>query len=426
MRDRAPRPTFRCVMRKRTSSRSILDIARVVSLVAGFTIAGYLGAMISGDEIAFAKGGDGGSKGGSDGGSSGGKGAGDGGKGSGSGGSAGSGSSGSSTGNGGKGTGGTGTGGSGTGGTGVASGTGSTGIGGTGSGVGVGGTASGGSGKSTGTGATGSVGGTGLAGSAVAGTSSSGGGATPTGGSEERAGSADTGSTRGGNGFFARLMRSFRFGLFSPEPKPVASGPLIGMPSPNARRIGPPGDPALVRRAAPPRETQAFRFDVGTAVFPTTGGVLTTEQVDGVDLVTVDARHHRVIRPAAFFEPHEGARYDRRAVERFWPIEIGKRVRFVETVGNERWLHVMSAIRVETVSVPAGVFRAFVVERTMQQIGQGPRPVATYTYWYAPDAGAIVKTEVRPGDGERAITEEADVIGYPLSRPGTALTGSLE
>ena len=134
---------------------------------------------------------------------------------------------------------------------------------------------------------------------------------------------------------------------------------------------------------------------------------------------TVDERHHRVIHPAAFFEPHEGARYDRRAVERFWPIEIGKQVRFVETVGNQRWVHVMSAVRMENVAVPAGVFRAFVVERTMQSIGPGPRPVSTYTYWYAPDAGAIVKTQVPPVDGIRirSNTEEADVLGHPLPRP---------
>ncbi|HXA69814.1 MAG TPA: hypothetical protein VNW24_05155, partial [Stellaceae bacterium] len=133
----------------------------------------------------------------------------------------------------------------------------------------------------------------------------------------------------------------------------------------------------------------------------------------------------RVIHPAAFFEPHEGAQYDRRAVERFWPIELGKPVRFVEAVGNQRWLHVMSAVRVETVSVPAGLFRTFVVERTMQSLEPGARPAATYTYWYAPDAGAIVKTELRPGDGRRAIAEEADVIGYPLSRLGATSTGAL-
>jgi hypothetical protein len=221
-------------------------------------------------------------------------------------------------------------------------------------------------------------------------------------------------------------MRSFGLVTDEPRTQPVLapSRSLVGALPPNARNIGTPGVPALTRQV-PPKETQAFRFDVGTAVFPTTGGVLTTEGVDGVDVVTVDARHHRVIHPAAFFEPHEGARYDRRVVERFWPIELGKQVRFVETVGNDRWLHVMSAVRVERVSVPAGVFRAFVVERTMQSIAPGPRPVATYTYWYAPKAGAIVKTELRPGNGAPAITEEADVIGYPLPRPSAASTSRV-
>jgi hypothetical protein len=241
------------------------------------------------------------------------------------------------------------------------------------------------------------------------------------GGGDGRAADRD----RSGGGLFARLMQSF--GLASAPPRieraVAPSWSLFGALLPGARRTGTPGAPAA--QIVPPRESQAFRFDVGTAVFPTTGGVLTTEEVDGVDLVTVDARHHRVIRPAAFFEPHEGAQYDRRVVERFWPIAVGKGVRFVETLGRERWLHVMSAVRAETVSVPAGEFRAFVVERTMQKIGAGPRSVATYTYWYAPEAGAIVKTELKPGNGAPAVTEEADVIGYPLSRPSAAAADAL-
>ena len=257
-------------------------------------------------------------------------------------------------------------------------------------------------------------------GSGSAGSGASGSAAGLDGGGDGRAADRD----RSG-GLFARLMQSF--GLASAPPRieraVAPSWSLFGALPPGARRTGTPGAPAA--QIVPPRESQAFRFDVGTAVFPTTGGVLTTEEVDGVDLVTVDARHHRVIRPAAFFEPHEGAQYDRRVVERFWPIAVGKRVRFVETLGRERWVHVMSAVRAETVSVPAGEFRAFVVERTMQKIGAGPRSVATYTYWYAPEAGAIVKTELKPGNGAPAVTEEADVIGYPLSRPSAAAVDAL-
>jgi hypothetical protein len=323
-------------MRQNSFLRSILHMAAVLALVAGFALGLYGGALVLGAHVAYAKG---------DGGGGGGGNAGGGGKGSG-----------------------------------------------------------GSSGKG------------GSAGGGASGSSSDFGG-----GGEGRAGDSD----RSSGGIFARVMRSFGLANTAPRIEPVvAPSRPVGAVPPNAR--GTPGVPALARRVPPPRETQAFRFDVGTAVFPTTGGMLTTEEVDGVDLVTVDARHHRVIHPAAFFEPHEGAQYDRRAVERFWPIELGKRVRFVETVGTERWLHVMSAVRAETVSVPAGDFRALVVERTMQKIGDGPRSVATYTYWYAPKAGAIVKTELRPGDGRPAITEEADVIGYPLPQPSTASTSSLQ
>ena len=86
----------------------------------------------------------------------------------------------------------------------------------------------------------------------------------------------------------------------------------------------------------------------------------------------------------------------------------------------------MSAIRVETVEVPAGVFRAFVVERTTQSLAPGPRPVATFTYWYAPDARTIVKVRTESGDGSPATTEDADVLGYPLSRSSTASLGGVD
>ena len=372
-------------MRKQTRSQSVLKISRVLSLAGSLALAGYLGASIAGEHAAWAR---------SDGGSGGtGNGSGSGGSGSGSG-------------------------------VGVGAGVG---IGGTGAGVGVG---VGIGGTGSGTGAASSSGGTGVA----AGSSLGGSTGSISGAQDSNPGAATPGNfgvgretaIRRQESFFTRLMRTI--GLASPEPfgaPAIVTAPtsLGGLP-----RITPPSTLQGVAASPPklPEQTQAFRFEVGTAVFPTTGGVFTTEGVDGVDVVTVDARHHRVIHPAAFFEPHEGAKYDRRAVESFWPIEVGKRVRFVESLGTARWEHVMSAIGVETVSVPAGVFRAFVVEHTVQPLGQGPRPVATYTYWYAPDAGAIVKSQFQPGDGKPPVTDEADVLGYPLTLPSTASTGLLE
>ena len=406
MRHRAATQPIRCAMtRKQTGSCSTIEVARVLSLVTGFILAGYGGAFIAGIDVAHAAG-------------TGGTGAG--GTGTGGTGTGGTGTGG--TGTGGTGTGGTGTGGTGTGGTGV--GTGGTGTGGsTGSGTGTGGL---GIGSGTGTGGTGGAGagvGIGAAGSG-SGTGFAGGGisaGTGEGRAESSRGFVDQ------RGAPSWVTRSTGFAGAPPHMAPAVGPPLslIVAPPASAPTIGKPDSVSSAVVPALARETQAFRFDVGTAVFPTTGGMFTTEGVDGVDVVTVDARHHRVIRPAAFFEPHEGAQYDRRAVERFWPIELGKQVRFVEAAGNDRWLHVMSAVRVETVSVPAGLFRSFVVERTVQSLEQGARPAATYTYWYAPEAGAIVKTQLQPGDGRPTITEEADVLGYPLSRLSTASTRAL-
>jgi hypothetical protein len=344
-------------MRQDTVLRSIVRIVGVLSLVAGFALGLYGGALILGSDVVYAKGDGGGG------------------------------------GNGG----------------------GGNGNGGGGGGNGGGGNGNGGGGNGNGAGKGGSGAGSGASGNAGAGVAGS------LGSGDGKGDARGVGADQHGGGVFAWVMRSF--GLVGAEPGTERAPPA---PPREVQRVAAPGLVRHVAVPAVPRERQAFRFEIGAAVFPSTGGMLMTEGVDGVDVVTVDERHHRIIHPAAFFEPHEGAQYDRRALERFWPIELGKRVRFVETVGKQRWLHVMSAVRVETVSVPAGVFRAFVVERATQPLGEGPRPVTTRTYWYAPDAGAIVETEIRPGDGRPTITEEAEVVGYPLAPLSTASAGTVE
>jgi hypothetical protein len=158
---------------------------------------------------------------------------------------------------------------------------------------------------------------------------------------------------------------------------------------------------------------QPFHFDVGTIVFPSTGGVVQTERVDGVDVTTVDALHRRTVHSAGFFEPHDGGRYDRAAVERFWPLRVGKQVTFVERAPDGDWLHTLRAVRGEIVTVPAGSFDTFVVERATSGLGR-THFFATYTYWYAPAAGAIVRAEIRQA-GTSPAPIEAEILGRPIA-----------
>jgi len=389
-------------MRRITRRPSSSEIFRVLSLIALFATGSIAGALLTGTHVAYAKGGGGKGGGGGEGRGGGNGGGGSGGNGAG----AGAGAGGA----------GTGTGGTGAGPGGVDSGTGA-GSGGTGAGAGGSGggiAASSGGHSSSG------------AGAQQAGTTSSGDGR----------GSSGSANDDGNGGFLGRLARGIGLTtLFAsapsavPPPMPPVAALSTNWPpiqSTGVSRGTAGAHGARLSRSAPShRETQSFQFEVGATVFPTTGGVVTTEAVDGVDVVTVDALHRRTIHPAAFFEPHEGAQFDRRSVERIWPLEIGKTVHFLETAGSQRWLNVLSVSRVETVGVPAGVFRAFVVERTVTSMAPGPRPVVIYTYWYAPDAGTIVKSAVKSGGG-KPVTDEADVLGYPLSRPSTASVGSAD
>lgn len=56
---------------------------------------------------------------------------------------------------------------------------------------------------------------------------------------------------------------------------------------------------------------------------------------------------------------------------------------------------------------------------------QVPDPVATYTYWYAPDAGAIVKFEETTRRG-KTVAAEADIIGYPLPIRSRTAAGAVD
>jgi len=136
-------------------------------------------------------------------------------------------------------------------------------------------------------------------------------------------------------------------------------------------------------------------------------------RVDGVDVTTVDALHRRTVHSAGFFEPHDGGRYDRAAVERFWPLRVGKQVTFVERAPDGDWLHTLRAVRGEIVTVPAGSFDTFVVERATSGLGR-TRFFATYTYWYAPAAGAIVRAEIRQA-GTSPAPIEAEILGRPIA-----------
>lgn len=106
----------------------------------------------------------------------------------------------------------------------------------------------------------------------------------------------------------------------------------------------------------------------------------------------------------------------------FWPLEVGKTVTFNYGAGSP--LHVTARVlRTETITVPAGTFYTYVVERRTHPSTDFRETVTDF--WYAPSVGTVVK-EVNnsPTQGSRGSFEAVSIVlphplnGIPVTTPG--------
>jgi hypothetical protein len=121
-------------------------------------------------------------------------------------------------------------------------------------------------------------------------------------------------------------------------------------------------------------------------------------------LTTVNAADSVITRPGGFFSPRSGSLYDANVLAGLWPLKVGKTVQFVQHLDKDAWRQTIKVLRTETIATPAGRFNTFVVQREARGLG-ATNFLATYTYWYAPDPGAIVKFDVHQTAGA-AVAEK--------------------
>jgi len=152
------------------------------------------------------------------------------------------------------------------------------------------------------------------------------------------------------------------------------------------------------------------------SVIQTSAGTYTVTGSSGYDLVLQkDARagggfttQHALFQE----EPENTASYSRREVEGLWPLQVGKRgsTDMVTQSGgrNLRW----EVVRTETITVPAGTFATYVIEK--RERSSDDQFQATERWWYAPQLGYPVKyeQELVRGIDKRAPWELAS-IRYP-------------
>lgn len=215
-----------------------------------------------------------------------------------------------------------------------------------------------------------------------------------------------------------------------PAPAPAAPTTVIvtqPATTPTAPVVVTQPAPVIVTQPALPSPAPYNPPPVGS-VIQTSAGTFTVTGHNGYDLVLQkDARAgggfttlHGLVQE----QPENTASYSRGEVERLWPLQVGKRgsTDMITQQGgrNLRW----EVVRTETVTVPAGTFPTYVVEK--RERSSDDAFLATERWWYAPQLGFPVKYEQELVRGiDRRAPWELVSIRYPAApvAGGTVVPG---
>jgi hypothetical protein len=152
------------------------------------------------------------------------------------------------------------------------------------------------------------------------------------------------------------------------------------------------------------------------SVIQTSAGTYTVTANNGYDVVLQkDAKAgggFTTLHGLWMQEPDNTSSYSRSEVESLWPLQVGRRAStdMITQQGghNLRW----DVPRTETVTVPAGTFPTYVIEK--RERSSDDSYLATERWWYAPQLGFPVKYEQELVRGiDRRAPWELVSIRYP-------------
>jgi len=199
-------------------------------------------------------------------------------------------------------------------------------------------------------------------------------------------------------------------------PAPASPPPTVIVTQPNTAPVvvtqPPPvavAQPTLISPApyTPPPAGSVIQTSAGTYTVTESNGydlVLQKDAQAGGGFTTLHGLFQR--------EPENTSTYSRREVESLWPLQVGKRAStdMITQQGgrNLRW----EVVRTETVTVPAGTFPTYVVEK--RERSSDDSYLANERWWYAPQLGFPVKYEQELVRGiEKYAPWELVSIRYP-------------
>jgi hypothetical protein len=143
----------------------------------------------------------------------------------------------------------------------------------------------------------------------------------------------------------------------------------------------------------------------GTMIYTTDSGYFDVVATDDMMVTTINKAGAIAHRFGLFAPYWIESEVDARAVERIWPLGVGKETHYILTHNDSSWQETTQVVRTERVTVAAGTFDTYVVER--HSLGTGSNYFdGTRTFWYAPSVGFIVKFDIKVkagnANGEKA------------------------
>jgi hypothetical protein len=192
----------------------------------------------------------------------------------------------------------------------------------------------------------------------------------------------------------------------------VTAPPVVAVPAPSTAYV-----PATLQTTAV--QPAPFAPAPPGTIIETTADRRVVSRVDGYE-VEYNIGGRREISQALVTEGIDG-RLTSDELLYFWPLEVGRSVTFNVEGGGARAV-TLYVPRTETITVPAGTFYTYVIEREDRMIADpSSRDIARM--WYAPSVGSIVKyEELRGRAGRPAVNYDVVSMRLPYAPPGAALS----
>lgn len=208
----------------------------------------------------------------------------------------------------------------------------------------------------------------------------------------------------------------------------VVTAPVVTTPS---SPVVVTGQPVIVSRVYVPQGViqtdlnQAAPFNPAPAgtVIETTAGKRTVKSINGYDVV-IDDNGKDQVSHALLTDGLGDGTYSHTSVENFWPLQVGRSETYNLNTSQGGRAITLKVLRTEVITVPAGTFFTYVVERRDRMPQDNTENVTTS--WYAPSVGSVVKFEEKVGRvTQPRAPYEAVTIRMPQAVPGTTVVAAV-